>query len=678
MKKEMYIMYILKRIGAILLAVSLCSLTFAGCEPKSDDDEQDDPAWREERLAGLLAAPPNIRESKAPFAVGELIPPTLDYLFWQIRYGDFPVMMCSETFADFGNGFAETYLGPRDRGKDVLYLVGASEKDYAIGCFLGKVDYREKGWSPEYDIYDDPLYGPHSTIRFENAEINLLLTELNDDDKAMLKAASEEIVCVEIARKAVAFVVSEDTPVEGLSLVQLKDVLTGKVTDWSAFSGGTLPIGLYCDLYEGMEAVLNQYVLGGEELADNVYALEKVGTLTGTAEVPIRQTYDKQKGGCFVTDLHTAKTMDGIKILSIDGIVPAAETIRSGEYPLAVSCYAVYRTKDEDGPPGRFAQWSATPEGTAVIRSIGLVTIGVDFSEAIGEIGLAGVDGIALNNVESIAKGIWYDEVNGLWLYCPGGVLLSFFDGYGGLKNCGYFDTFWETVTLWDDVSYNVYENDEGGLDFVHKESYDFDNPDFVFTRVDTLDITPQTKPGIPLEGLAAAKEAAHNPYLGQWISSEITCQIDIKRNSVSFDEARGDYYYGATRGYTVDDSGVLVLMDVDESLTENISATGMMYINDDGSLTVEGYSGLFYPKDTSGVNPYQAYSGEWYNDEEEMTLYLGEDGGLSYTSPDTMAGFSMWSVEGGNKLNILSEEAYVNDDGDMVIEGYRGVFKRK
>ena len=64
---------------------------------------------------------------------------------------------------------------------------------------------------------------------------------------------------------------------------------------------------------------------------------------------------------------------DEIRTLSVDGVMPTAETIASNEYPLALGYFAVIK-KDtpQDAPARKIANWLTTPEGQQVVIDAGL------------------------------------------------------------------------------------------------------------------------------------------------------------------------------------------------------------------------------------------------------------------------------------------------------------------
>ena len=62
-----------------------------------------------------------------------------------------------------------------------------------------------------------------------------------------------------------------------------------------------------------------------------------------------------------------------LKVLSIDGVAPTPENLRSGAYPYTVYYYAVYRKGNETAE--RFVDWLTSEEGQACVAQAGYVTL---------------------------------------------------------------------------------------------------------------------------------------------------------------------------------------------------------------------------------------------------------------------------------------------------------------
>ena len=62
------------------------------------------------------------------------------------------------------------------------------------------------------------------------------------------------------------------------------------------------------------------------------------------------------------------------RVMAVNGVLPSAETIASGKYPLVYECVLVHR-KNPGEKVERFIQWLLSDEGQRLVRSVGYVPI---------------------------------------------------------------------------------------------------------------------------------------------------------------------------------------------------------------------------------------------------------------------------------------------------------------
>jgi phosphate transport system substrate-binding protein len=75
----------------------------------------------------------------------------------------------------------------------------------------------------------------------------------------------------------IVFVVHPANPVTKLTLEQIADIHTGKITNWKQVGGNDMPITVYSDAVTGgTRAMIKKLVMGGEEYAASVRSLTSV------------------------------------------------------------------------------------------------------------------------------------------------------------------------------------------------------------------------------------------------------------------------------------------------------------------------------------------------------------------------------------------------------------------
>lgn len=277
--------------------------------------------------------------------------------------------------------------------------------------------------------------------------------------------------------------------------------------------------------------------------------------------------------------------------------------------------------------------------------------ISIDFTGAVGELGLMTIDSLPHYEGNLSVAGIWNNAENGYWLDCSGGLLFALYDENGNTVDCGTYDKTFNNLSGWNAKSYCVWGED-GGLGIS-----EFDG---VFGPAEKLGIVPTDIPGgIPSEGTQAGEASGElAEYLGKWESSAYSCCVEINRGSVNI-SMDGGY---SSQSYTITDDRYLELTD------------GGQIRSDGSSLTIDGYDGVFY-REGERESACAPYLGQWHNKEIGQWIWLQDGGGYSYITNDGHVVGSTWSVTGEGTLLIGGDKAYIDENGDLVIENRDGVF---
>lgn len=84
----------------------------------------------------------------------------------------------------------------------------------------------------------------------------------------------------ELRKDEIVFIVHPSNPVTKLTLQQLGDIHTGKVTNWKQLGGKDMPITVYSDaLTGGTRAMIKKVVLNNQEYAPSVKSLTSVSRI---------------------------------------------------------------------------------------------------------------------------------------------------------------------------------------------------------------------------------------------------------------------------------------------------------------------------------------------------------------------------------------------------------------
>ena len=179
-----------------------------------------------------------------------------------------------------------------------------------------------------------------------------------------------------IATDALVFVVNADNPVDNLTTEQVRKIYSGEITNWSEVGGNDAPIEAFQrNENAGSQALMIKLVMQDTPLMDapEDYIVTSMGGLMEAVK-----SYDNSANALGYSVYYYANDMQmaqGLKILSIDGVVPSAETIRSGEYPHRNAYYCVVPADAAADAPNRILyEWLMTEEGQRLVAAEGYVS----------------------------------------------------------------------------------------------------------------------------------------------------------------------------------------------------------------------------------------------------------------------------------------------------------------
>ena len=171
---------------------------------------------------------------------------------------------------------------------------------------------------------------------------------------------------VKTAKDGITVYVSESNPIKELSLEQVRDIFVGKIKNWKEVGGNDAKIILYSrENNSGTYVYFRDNVLRGKDYAANAQHMP------GTAAVVNAVSKDKNSIG-----YGGAAYAKGVKAVAISkgagapAVLPNAETIKSGAYPISRFLYMYLRNRPT-GETKAFIDWILTPEGQSIATKVG-------------------------------------------------------------------------------------------------------------------------------------------------------------------------------------------------------------------------------------------------------------------------------------------------------------------
>ncbi|MBE5820966.1 MAG: hypothetical protein E7311_00055 [Clostridiales bacterium] len=205
----------------------------------------------------------------------------------------------------------------------------------------------------------------------------IFVSEPSDGILNDAKQAGVEFEMVGIGRDGFVFIINQENPVESLTIEQIQNIYTGKITNWREVGGVDAKILAYQrEPNSGSQNLMEKMVMKDLEFveAPTELVIESMAGLVDRVA-----SYNNSKNSIGYSIYLYAKEQyvkDNIKFLSINGVYPTDDTIADGTYPLSKIVYAIYR-KDEpqDSNVRKLVEWLKTEEGQKTVIAGGYTGI---------------------------------------------------------------------------------------------------------------------------------------------------------------------------------------------------------------------------------------------------------------------------------------------------------------
>ena len=180
-----------------------------------------------------------------------------------------------------------------------------------------------------------------------------------------------------IARDAIAIIVNPNNPVNELTLQQISDIYSGKITNWKDVGGEDRPIvRLSRETNSGTHVYFLEEVLRlGDKENETFFSPETLllpsseGIGAEMRQNPNAIGYD---GLGYVT--HDMKVVAVARDASGPYVMPSAETVNLGAYPIARDLY-MYTVGEPTGDIATYLEWILSPDAQEIVTELGFVPI---------------------------------------------------------------------------------------------------------------------------------------------------------------------------------------------------------------------------------------------------------------------------------------------------------------
>ena len=200
-----------------------------------------------------------------------------------------------------------------------------------------------------------------------STDICMASRPMKDPEKLKLRDRYQTLgVEIPVARDGLSIYLHESNPVKELTIAQARGIFTGAIINWKQVGGTDAPIVLY-----GRENSSGTYVYFKDNVLLGNDFSPRCQTLPGTAAVVNAVAKDPRGigygGAAYAKGVKDCAMRKDAKSAAV---MPSAETVTNGTYPLSRHLFFYTRTKPS-GDVKKFVDWVLSKEGQELVTKVG-------------------------------------------------------------------------------------------------------------------------------------------------------------------------------------------------------------------------------------------------------------------------------------------------------------------
>ena len=227
----------------------------------------------------------------------------------------------------------------------------------------------------------------NSYNRLYSGEVDLLI--VYEPAEVIVERMKTEPLCIKpIGLDALVFLANTANPLNSLTMEQLVDIYSGKITNWADVGGLDRDLlAFQRPVNSGSQTLMQKLVMKDVPMVDgdNVF---RYSTMSDILEGML--SYNNEDNTLGYSVFYYANNMyfeKDLKLMGVDGVLPSTQTIYDGSYKLTNAFYAVVRTDEPaDSNAKKIFDWLTGEAGQQMVLGLGYVPVqmpaGADISDA--------------------------------------------------------------------------------------------------------------------------------------------------------------------------------------------------------------------------------------------------------------------------------------------------------
>jgi phosphate transport system substrate-binding protein len=196
---------------------------------------------------------------------------------------------------------------------------------------------------------------------------------MSADEKSGADAAGISLIETPIALAAFIFIINVGNTVQSLTIRQVQDIYTGKITNWRQVGGNNAEIIPYVrNANSGSQELMETLVMKDLKINEfNENSSELIHSMAGALDM-VSHVINSICYTLYYYKEQMASSTWNIKSLAINGIYPDWGTISNKSYPYAAEIYSVIRSDlDKPSMAYKLYEWLQTEAGKNAINGGG-------------------------------------------------------------------------------------------------------------------------------------------------------------------------------------------------------------------------------------------------------------------------------------------------------------------
>jgi phosphate transport system substrate-binding protein len=290
-------------------------------------------------------------------------------------YGTFPAIDGSTVLLPLAAEFGWQYLDLSDDHTASFFNFSTTHN--AFLKLIGAHEYNNEtyGYLEEFLGWDgNTLY--YNSYNFRKQPDIIFITSPSEEELGIAKKMGVGLTVKPVCYDSFVFITHTGNPVDSLTVEQIRDIYSGKITNWSKVGGADEKIVAFQrGAGSGSQTAMEEIVMDGKKMmnAPIGWYVASMGFLVEF--VAEYQNESKSIGYTFKYYVDRLYTNPNIKIIKVNGVEPNDDNVRNKTYPFIASYNGVIRSNDSSNTGGRFLNWTLSEEGQRSIAQAGYVPV---------------------------------------------------------------------------------------------------------------------------------------------------------------------------------------------------------------------------------------------------------------------------------------------------------------